>query len=305
MVQENEILLKCENLTLKRNGFTLENIDFELPKGYILGVMGRNGAGKSTLVQALLGICRIEEQENIFFQGASIQGDIVSYKKKLAFVLNENPFPEKLNSCDCGALYQEYYDNFDRQEYLLRLKEFEVPERVCIKKLSKGQKIRQQFAFALSHDASLYVFDEPTGNLDREFRERFWREVQKLTKDGEKSVIYVSHLVEELERMADYLLWIQAKTKDGEGKAGIQKYFGTAEGLLEQFQLIQASGEEAEALPEGAVAGIRDREYAKEFLACARREELPENLREASRYPTLKEIMYYVEKSGFADLDGK
>lgn len=304
MLQENEILLKCRNLTLKRKGFTLDSVDFELPKGYILGIMGRNGVGKSTLVQALLGICQKEEQERIFFQGTPIK-DIVSYKKNLAFVLNENTFPEKLNSLDCGVLYQEYYDNFDQSGYLQRLKAFEVPERVCIKKLSKGQKIRQQLAFALSHDACLYIFDEPTGNLDREFRERFWEEVQKLTRDGEKSVIYVSHLVEELERMADYLLWIWEKDGEGEEKGAAQKYFGTTERLLERFQLIQASGEEAEVLPEGSVAGIRDREYAKEFLAYARREELPENLREVSRYPTLKEIMYYVEKSGFADLDGK
>lgn len=84
MLQENEILLKCRNLTLKRKGFTLDSVDFELPKGYILGIMGRNGVGKSTLVQALLGICQKEEQERIFFQGTPIK-DIVSYKKNLAY----------------------------------------------------------------------------------------------------------------------------------------------------------------------------------------------------------------------------
>ena len=194
MLQENEILLKCRNLTLKRKGFTLDSVDFELPKGYILGIMGRNGVGKSTLVQALLGICQKEEQEKIFFQGAPIK-DIVSYKKNLAFVLNENPFPEKLNSLDCGVLYQEYYDNFDQLGYLQRLKAFEVPERVCIKKLSKGQKIRQQLAFALSHDASLYIFDEPTAGQDHVGLERLDNIIRTLQEEG-KTIITITHDIE-------------------------------------------------------------------------------------------------------------
>lgn len=303
MSQEHEFLLECQNLTLKRQGFTLRDIHFELPPGYILGIVGRNGVGKSTLAYALLGNASGEEQNRVVFKGMAMGADIAAYKKSLAFVLNETPFPEKISALDCARLYADYYEEFDRSKYRLLLKEFEVSEKIPIKKLSTGQKIRQQLAFALSYPASLYIFDEPTGNLDPRFREQFWEKTRGLIRAGDCSVIYISHLVEELERMADYILWIGAGKKEEQEKEGVQKYFGTAEELMGQFRLIQASRDEAWELPAEAVAGIRDRENAKELLARITEEDLPEQLKIVSRRPTLKEIIYYVETGSFTDLD--
>lgn len=305
MSQNNDFLLQCRNLTLDREGFTLKDIHFELPAGYILGVMGRNGVGKSTLVYAFLGECKREEQNQVVLKGMAMGEDIVTYKKSLAFVLNETPFPEKINALDCARLYADYYEEFDRSKYRSLLREFEISEKTPIKKLSTGQKIRQQLAFALSYQASLYIFDEPTGNLDPKFREQFWERTRALTNTGDCSVIYVSHLVDELERMADYILWIGAGKIEEKVKEGVQKYFGTTEELMGQYQLIQASLDEAWELPPEAVAGIRDRENAKELLAKIPRENLPEQLKKVSRRPTLKEIIYYVETGGFTNLDGE
>lgn len=114
MSQEHEFLLECQDLTLKRQGFTLRDIHFELPPGYILGIVGRNGVGKSTLAYALLGNASGEEQNRVVFKGMAMGADIAAYKKSLAFVLNETPFPEKISALDCARLYADYYEEFDR-----------------------------------------------------------------------------------------------------------------------------------------------------------------------------------------------
>ena len=73
----------------------------------------------------------------------------------------------------------------------------------------------------------LYISDEPTGNLDPRFREQFWEKNRGLIRAGDCSVIYISHLVEELERMADYILWIGAGKREEQEKEGGRGAYGT------------------------------------------------------------------------------
>lgn len=298
-----QILLKCSNLKKQKGNFLLSGINFELPAGYILGVIGRNGFGKTTLTRLLLGSYLLERDDagDIFLDRLSIRNDIVSYKKKLAYVLNETPFPLAINALECAAVYGHYYDDFNPEKYRLLLKEFGVPEKVPIKNLSKGQQIRQQLAFALSYDAKLYVCDEPTGNLDVSFRDTFCRYIRGLTEDGTRSVIYVSHLVDELEQFADYILWIGAEQTGDSRKRGTQRYFGTSDRLKEKFQLIEAAQEEVTGIPSAAVEGVRERENHQEMLVQIEREQLPDELKKVSRYASLKEVMYYIEKGGCED----
>lgn len=335
-----DVLLKCTNLIKQKGDFCLCGIDFELPSGYILGVIGRNGSGKTTLTRLLLGSYQIgehkvnktslSEQGDITLNGISSRQDIVAYKKQIAYVLNETPFPEMADAMGVAKAYGHYYDGFDVEKYKGFLKEFEVPEKVVIKKLSKGQQIRQQLAFALSYKAKLYILDEPAANLDVEFRDTFYQYVRQMTEDGMASVIYVSHLVDELEQLADYILWIKATQPENVctlsekqtniSKCGIQKYFGTVDDLREQFQLMEISQAELRAVTDSvakkvsavtpsdispeAIIGMRERENHQEMLLQIDRNELPDELKKVSRYASLKEIMYYIEKGVVRDETG-
>lgn len=298
MEQEHKTLLQCTHVTKQKGEFTLSDIDFTLEPGYILGVIGRNGAGKSTLLRTLLGSYRItpSDENDIRLNGISITKDMFHYKEQIAYVLHDTPFPQWMNAKDCGRHYGKYYQSFSGIEYKNLLKMFEVPEKIALKNLSKGQQIKQQLAFALSYDAKLYVLDEPTGNLDIEFRETFYQYIRSLTAKGDKGVIFVSHLVGELERLADYILWLGVKEEKDSGKKGIQKYFGTMEELREHFQMVDANREEAVEIAPDTIVGVRERENHQEMLVQIRRERLSESLKRKSRYATLKEIMYYIEK---------
>jgi ABC-2 type transport system ATP-binding protein len=312
MERRKQPLLQCIHLSKQKGEFVLEDINFALEPGYILGVIGRNGSGKSTLLRTLLGsYCLTMPYEKEFqsrkvqadqamgdiqLNGVSIKEQVVQYKEQIAYVLNDTPFPLWMNTKDCGRVYGNYYRSFDRAKYVNLLKNFEVPEKISLKYLSKGQQIKQQLAFALSYEAKLYLLDEPAGNLDVEFRETFYRHIRSLIADSSKGIIYASHLVEELEQLADYILWIGGKKENDSEKKGIQRFFGSLEDLRKKFQLVEANREEASEIQGEVILGIRERENHQEMLVQIPRDKLSEPLRRISRYATLKEIMYYIEK---------
>lgn len=326
MQQGEQPLLQCIHVSKQKGEFILSDIDFLLEPGYVLGVIGRNGTGKSTLLRTLLGSYRLEtmEQEkqlnfqskegnmteekeiaegNILLHGISVNLDLVGYKEQIAYVLNDTPFPLGINAKDCGILYGNYYRSFNKEKYTNLLQEFEVPPKVPIKNLSKGQQIKQQLAFALSYEAKLYIMDEPTGNLDVEFREKFYQYIRNFMEDGTKGVIYASHLVDELEQIADYILWIGTKVESNSKKNGIQQYYGSLENLTKQYQLVEATREEVVELSEESIIGMHIRENHQEMLVKVERKNLPEKLKSVSRYATLKEIMFYIEKGKAYETD--
>ena len=99
--------------------------------------------------------------------------------------------------------------------------------------------MRQQIAFALASGADVYLFDEPAGNLDVDFREKFNNLLRQLAYDENKTVLYATHIVEELECMADRILWLDKESGE-KGKKGIQKFFGTIDELRDSYRIVEA-----------------------------------------------------------------
>lgn len=293
-----EVLLECRHITKHYPDFSLQDINFSLESGYIMGIIGKNGSGKTTLLRSLLDGISVEGEW--FLEGNTRDRDTVSFKKQIAYVLNETPFPQAMRAGECGLYYGRWYPGFDRKEYFRLLKEYGISESRMIRQLSQGQKIRQQLAFALSYDAKLYVMDEPDGNLDVKFREAFYEDVRKLIASGEKSVLYASHLVEEMEIFADYILWLS------EGKV---KVFGNMEELRQRYCILEESEEALkaelgedwwEAHRVGGLVNEHHQEFLVDFdgLDSVEREGVLEKMKGRMRHPELKEIMYFVEKRG-------
>ena len=169
---------------------------------------------------------------------------------------------------------------------------YDVPERLPIKKLSKGQGIRQQLAFALSYDAELYIMDEPNANLDIGFKDSFYKTLRELVSDGMHSIIYVSHLVEEMEQFADHLLWLHK---------GRIEYCGSIDNLKDTYQVLESDADffldaAGRREWEHRIVGKRENSNHQELLVSCKLEEVPKGFRDRCRYGDLKEIMYYVER---------
>ena len=296
-------IFSCRHITQEFEHFKLADITFALEAGCILGVIGRNGSGKTTLLRTLMGMQSTQGDAKIL--GYSLQKDEKEYKKRIAYVLNESPFRMNVNALTNGRLFGRYYDSFDLERYKELLERYEIlehPEKLqsvrqgkkniqALNRLSQGQQIQQQLAFALSYDASVYFMDEPTGNLDVEFRDTFYEEIRKLVSDERKSVIYASHLIEEMEYFADYILWLREQN-------GISQiyFYGTVDELRDRYRIIEAEDEVLRGIPSERILGGRKETNHNEWLIDVEQYELPASIRECARYPELKEIMYYVEK---------
>ena len=191
--------LIVRNVSKTFDKFKLDNISFEVPGGSIVGVIGKNGCGKSTLLSVLMGMKGSDSADTgIVIDGVCLQTDEKAYKKKIAYVFSELPFRENISAVSIGKYYGRYYDGFNQKKYEALLKQYGlidfpgVPLRISKSKkdimnasdFSQGQKILLQLAFAQSYDAQVYFFDEPTGNLDVEFRDKFYEIIRELAAEG-------------------------------------------------------------------------------------------------------------------------
>lgn len=304
-----EPILKCTNVCKRIKQFRLEGIHFSLEPGYILGIIGENGAGKSTLLQLILGGYQMDtirtrelkkqySMEMISNQGCitNMMGDIevggysVRYhsneaKRLLAYVLHDCPFSMVMTAKENAQIYGKSYDTWKQEVFEKRCQEYGIPLDKPLRNLSKGQQILFQFAFALSYDARLYIMDEPAGNLDVAYHQMFLDVMQELVEDGTKSVIYVTHQLEDLEQIGDYILWMDE---------GRQILYGEKEKILDEYRIISGSEKQLRYIEKNAPGTLlvtHIQPHTSEAFLRGNGGNLPIKLK--MRKPTLEELLYY------------
>ncbi|MDD6845054.1 MAG: ABC transporter ATP-binding protein [Clostridia bacterium] len=223
-------MIDCNNVSKRFTSFSLKNITFNLPAGYICGLIGENGSGKTTLINILSGLYSYDGKIRISGRdycnheydikqdiGVVVHGDIFEAKESL--ISNANYF---------GRFYKKYSKNL-LENYLER---FNLNDKKRYKELSKGEKLKFALAFALAHEPRLLLLDEPGANFDIEFRKEFNSLLREFIIDGTRSVILSTHIISDVETFADYILFL---------KNGEQILFGDVETIREKYRMV--SGE--------------------------------------------------------------
>jgi len=231
-------ILEVKNLTKKYKGFLLDNISFNLERGYIMGFIGPNGAGKTTTIKLFMNLIKKDTGEIKFFEGL----DSVKYerqiKQRIGFVYDENHFYDELTLLEMKNIIAGFYSRWDDDEFNKYMKRFELPSGKKIKELSKGMKMKYSLAIALSHNADLIIMDEPTSGLDPVFRREILDILSDLLQDESKSVFFSTHITKDLERIADYITFINdGKIVFSDSKDQILDSYGIVKGgneLLDQ-----------------------------------------------------------------------
>jgi len=207
-MKDFENAIEIKNLTKKYDGFKLDNISFNVPKGSIMGFIGQNGAGKTTTIKALLGIIKSDSGNiNIFGMEKSSENES-EIKKHISAVFDEIPFDDAFNAKQIAVIMKEIYPEWDNEKYKQYLERFELPERRKIGQLSKGMKMKLQIASALSHNAKLLIMDEATTGLDPVVRNEILDIFLEYLQDENNSILMSSHITTDLEKIADSVTFI-------------------------------------------------------------------------------------------------
>ena len=198
-------MIKLVNLNKAyRDKVVLKNLNLEINKGEIIGLLAPNAEGKSTLLKILGGQITFDSGQYFF------NGEEFNYKDKevIGYMNDTAMIPKKWKVIDGIDYYSEYFKTFNKEKCLDMLKYFKIDLKKRVKTLSKGESEKYHLSLALSIEGQLYIMDEPLAAIDLIARE----EVISMILDNfniDSTIIISSHLVSDIERMLDRVLLLK------------------------------------------------------------------------------------------------
>lgn len=277
-------MLEIKNLRKEYTSFTLNDINFSLAKGYIMGFIGPNGAGKSTTIKLIMNLIRRDRGEIKLFGLDNILNE-KEVKERIGFVYDENYFYEELTAVEMKNIIAPFYKNWDNKSFSNLLKEFGIPPKAKIKELSKGMKIKFSLAVALSHKAELIIMDEPTSGLDPIFRSEMLDILYSLIQDESKGIFFSTHITTDLEKVADYVTFINN---------GEIVFSSTKDDVLDRYRIIKGGKELLDRDTRKEFIGVKENAYGFEGLTC-NKEKIKRLFKDSVlvERATLEDIMIY------------
>lgn len=201
----NDCIIRCNNLTKKYGSqLALNNLNLELPKGQIIGMLGPNGSGKTTLIKLMNGLLT-PTSGNVFINemkpGPGTKA-IVSYLPE------KTHLKEWMKVNELVKLFADFYSDFDVDRANRMLTDLGISPNAVIKTLSKGTQEKVQLILIMSRRAKLYVLDEPIGGVDPAARDYILNTILR-NYDPEATIIISTHLITDIEKILDYVVFLQ------------------------------------------------------------------------------------------------
>ena len=247
----NKITLK--NVKKEYENFQLGELSFAIPKGYITGFIGKNGQGKTTTIKSILSF--------INFEGSILVDDSSNLKldflQRTGIVMDEPLLAKDWNMTIVNKAMAIGYEDWDTEKFFNFLKRFDIPLKSKVTDLSRGMKIKLMLSIALSHNANLLILDEPTSGLDPGMRDEFADIIQEFVEEEENTVLFSTHITQDLEAIADYIIFID------DGKL---VEFKTKEDFLKTYRIIKGSPSEFEKIDCNIILGSKRSSVAFEAL---------------------------------------
>jgi ABC-2 type transport system ATP-binding protein len=229
-------VLSVIGLTKRYPNFNLQDINFSLSQGKIMGLIGKNGAGKSTTLKCILNMVH-PDSGTIKMFGQDFKANEEKCKQEIGVVLGGIDFYKHKKISDITATTKRFYKNWDEAAYQKYLQTFSLIPEKRVKDLSSGMKVKYMITLALSHNAKLLILDEPTSGLDPVSRDDLLGLFRQLVVDGERNILFSTHITSDLEKIADDITYI----KDGNLLKSAKKA-----AFIESFQHLKEPGETGE-----------------------------------------------------------
>lgn len=213
----SQTIVQVENLNLTYKSLhAVQNVSFSLEAGQILAVIGQNGSGKTSTVECVGGL-RKPDSGTIRVFGKSPWLHRSEVYKEMGVQLQETEYPSKIKVEEQCRLFASFYERPADWNLLLTQLGLDEKRNRPVHKLSGGEKQRLSILLSLMGRPKLLVLDELTTGLDPEVRQNMWVSFANIRKSG-VAVIMVSHYLDEVEALADRILYLEK---------GKQQFFGT------------------------------------------------------------------------------
>jgi len=204
----SEPVIHVSELTRRFGANTaLDSVSLSLPRGAVYGLVGSNGAGKTTLIKHILGLLKAESGSVRVF-GIDPVLDPVGVLSRIGYLSEENDLPGWMRVDELIRYSRAFYPGWN-DAYAEELRQtFALDPEAKIKNLSKGQKARAGLLIALSYRPDLLVLDEPSSGLDPIVRRDILGAIIRTIADDGRTVLFSSHLLDEVEQVADHVTMI-------------------------------------------------------------------------------------------------
>jgi ABC-2 type transport system ATP-binding protein len=203
-----EAVVRIDSLTRRFGAkVALDGVSLTVPRGIVFGLVGANGAGKTTLIKHVLGLLRaVAGSVRVF--GRDPVADPVGVLSRVGYLSEENDLPGWMRVEELLLYTRAFYPGWD-DAYAERLRrDFELDPAARIKTLSKGQRARAGLLIALAYRPELLVLDEPSSGLDPIVRRDIMEAIIRAIAEEGRTVLFSSHLLNEVERVADRVAMI-------------------------------------------------------------------------------------------------
>lgn len=202
----NNLEVNKLNKTFKE--FSLKDVNIKVPAGKIVGLIGENGAGKTTIIKCVLDAMAKDSGEVKLF------GQDYNYKLKddIGIVYDDSFINESFTIRDLNIIMKNTYSKWNQKLFYKYIKEFNIPYKKEIKKLSTGMRKKVEIAACISHHPRLLILDEPTSGLDPVIRSEILDMFQEFVEDKNNSILLSTHITSDLEHIADDVIFISKGT---------------------------------------------------------------------------------------------
>ncbi len=253
-------ILKISNLCKDYPSFHLQDVSFTVPNGSIVGFVGENGAGKTTTIKLILNeIKRDGGSVQIF--GLDNKKDEQKIKEQIGVVFDESYFHGEFKAGDIASILRSVFQTWDDGLFDRYLNQFKLPKNKMIKEYSKGMKMKLSIASALAHHPRLLILDEATSGLDPVVRSEILDLFLDFIQDESHSVLFSSHITGDLEKVADYVVFIH------EGKIIFDR---SKDDLIYQYGIVKCGPKDFQRIDPDDLVRRRKTDFGYEALVTDR-----------------------------------
>lgn len=241
-------VVEFQDVSKQRKNFSVRQLNFSIPRGFITGFIGPNGSGKTTTIQMMMDILQIDKGD-IFIFGTSHKNE--QSKQNIGFVYDDLYMYEEMTIKKMKSFIAPLYNNWNEKLFQKYLEQFELPATKKIKQFSKGMKMKCSLLFALAHEPEFLVMDEPSAGLDPIFRQELLELLQELMVRENQTIFLSTHITTDLDKIADYIVFIN------EGEIVFQK---SMVAIQEHFHIVKGKRELLDADTRTIFTGIKESE---------------------------------------------